>query len=343
MKRIYDKCCGIDVHKKLIVACLVLGKKQEVREFGTTTRELLALADWLLLAGCQMVAMESTGSYWKPLYNVLESSGLAAMVVNAQHMKAVPGRKTDVRDSEWIADLLQHGLLTASFIPDRAQRELRELVGCRKSLVQDKNRELNRLQKMLEGANIKLSGTITDINGKSARNILEVLVQGGTIDSEKYDEMRKEKAISGRLKASKEEILDDLNGVMSQLQRKMMRVLLSHVDELNRHIKELDDQIDNHMKPDEKKAVEAIRKVTGLGTDSSRIVISVIGTDMSRFPTDGHLCSWAGLCPGDNESAKKRKSGKTRKGNKLLRTTLITCAHSAVNNKQSYFYAQFKR
>lgn len=343
MKRIYDKCCGIDVHKKLIVACLVLGKKQEVREFGTTTRELLALADWLLLAGCQMVAMESTDSYWKPLYNVLESSGLAAMVVNAQHMKAVPGRKTDVRDSEWIADLLQHGLLTASFIPDRAQRELRELVGYRKSLVQDKNRELNRLQKMLKGANIKLSGTITDINGKSARNILEVLVQGGTIDSEKYDEMRKEKAISGRLKASKEEILDDLNGVMSQLQRKMMRVLLSHVDELNRHIKELDDQIDDHMKPDEKKAVEAIRKVTGLGTDSSRIVISVIGTDMSRFPTDGHLCSWAGLCPGDNESAKKRKSGKTRKGNKLLRTTLITCARSAVNNKQSYFYAQFKR
>lgn len=343
MKRIYDNCCGIDLHKKLIVACLILGKKQEVREFGATTRELLALADWLLQAGCQMVAMESTGSYWKPLYNILESSGLAAMVVNAQHMKAVPGRKTDVKDSEWIADLLQHGLLTASFIPDRAQRELRELVGYRKSLVQDKNRELNRLQKMLEGANIKLSGTITDINGKSARNILEVLVQGGTIDSEKYDEMRKEKAISGRLKASKEEILEDLNGVMSQLQRKMMRVLLTHVDELNRHIKELDDQIEGHMKPDEKKAVETIREVTGLGIDSSRIVISVIGTDMSRFPTDGHLCSWAGLCPGDNESAKKRKSGKTRKGNKLLRTTLITCAHSAINNKSSYFYAQFKR
>lgn len=196
---------------------------------------------------------------------------------------------------------------------------------------------------MLEGANIKLSGTITDINGKSARNILEVLVQGGTIDAEKYDEMRREKAISGRLKASKEQILDDLNGVMSQLQREMMCVLLSHVDELNRHIKELDAQIDDHMKPDEKKAVEAIRDVTGLGTDSSRIAISVIGMDMSRFPTDGHLCSWAGLCPGHNEIAKKRKSGKTRKGNKLLHTMLITCAHSAVNNKHSYFYAQFKR
>lgn len=343
MKKIYDNCCGIDVHKKLMVACFIHGRKQEIREFGATTKELLALAEWLLLGGCQMVAMESTGSYWKPLYNILESSGLNAMVVNAQHMKAVPGRKTDVKDSEWIADLLQHGLLRASFIPDRAQRELRELVGYRKSLVQDKNRELNRLQKMLEGANIKLSGTVRDINGKSARAILEVLASGETFDSAKYDEMAAEKKISGRLKASKEQILDDLNGVMSQLQRQMMRVLLSHIDELNAHIKELDSQIDGHMKPDEKNAVEAIKAVTGLGVDSSRIIISVIGTDMGRFPTDAHLASWAGMCPGDHESAKKRKSGKTRKGNKLLRTTLITCAHSAVNNKNSFFHAQYKR
>lgn len=343
MKKIYDNCCGIDVHKKLMVACFIHGRKQEIREFGATTKELLALAEWLLLGGCQMVAMESTGPYWKPLYNILESSGLNAMVVNAQHMKAVPGRKTDVKDSEWIADLLQHGLLQASFIPDRAQRELRELVGYRKSLVQDKNRELNRLQKMLEGANIKLSGTVRDINGKSARAILEVLASGETFDSAKYDEMAAEKKISGRLKASKEQILDDLNGVMSQLQRQMMRVLLSHIDELDAHIKELDIQIDDHMKPDEKNAVEAIKAVTGLGVDSSRIIISVIGTDMGRFPTDAHLASWAGMCPGDHESAKKRKSGKTRKGNRLLRATLITCAHSAVNNKNSFFHAQYKR
>ena len=210
---------------KLMVACFIRGRRQEVREFGATTRELLALVDWLLEGGCQMVAMESTGSYWKPLYNILESSGLEAMVVNAQHMKAVPGRKTDVRDSEWIADLLQHGLLTASFIPDRAQRELRELVGYRKSLVQDKNRELNRLQKMLEGANIKLSGTVSDINGKSARCILESLASGEAIDSAKYDELLAGKKISGRLKASKEQILDDLNGVMSPLQRQMMHII----------------------------------------------------------------------------------------------------------------------
>lgn len=343
MDKIYDKCCGIDVHKKLMVACFIRGRRQEVREFGATTRELLALVDWLLEGGCQMVAMESTGSYWKPLYNILESSGLEAMVVNAQHMKAVPGRKTDVRDSEWIADLLQHGLLTASFIPDRAQRELRELVGYRKSLVQDKNRELNRLQKMLEGANIKLSGTVSDINGKSARCILESLASGEAIDSAKYDELLAGKKISGRLKASKEQILDDLNGVMSPLQRQMMRIILSHIDELEAHIRELDGRIDDHMKPDEKKAVDAIKDVTGLGVDSARIIISVIGTDMGRFPTDANIASWAGLCPGSNESAGKRRSGKTRKGNRLLRTTLITCAHSAANSKKSFFHAQFQR
>nr|WP_289768641.1 IS110 family transposase [uncultured Acetatifactor sp.] len=343
MNKVYDSCCGIDVHKKLTVACFIRGRRQEVREFGATTRELLALVDWLLEGGCQMVAMESTGSYWKPLYNILESSGLEAMVVNAQHMKAVPGRKTDVRDSEWIADLLQHGLLTASFIPDRAQRELRELVGYRKSLVQDKNRELNRLQKMLEGANIKLSGTVSDINGKSARCILESLASGEAIDSAKYDELLAGKKISGRLKASKEQILDDLNGVMSPLQRQMMRIILSHIDELEAHIRELDGRIDDHMKPDEKKAVDAIKDVTGLGVDSARIIISVIGTDMGRFPTDANIASWAGLCPGSNESAGKRRSGKTRKGNRLLRTTLITCAHSAANSKKSFFHAQFQR
>lgn len=343
MNKVYDSCCGIDVHKKLMVACFIRGRRQEVREFGATTRELLALVDWLLEGGCQMVAMESTGSYWKPLYNILESSGLEAMVVNAQHMKAVPGRKTDVRDSEWIADLLQHGLLTASFIPDRAQRELRELVGYRKSLVQDKNRELNRLQKMLEGANIKLSGTVSDINGKSARCILESLASGEAIDSAKYDELLAGKKISGRLKASKEQILDDLNGVMSPLQRQMMRIILSHIDELEAHIRELDGRIDDHMKPDEKKAVDAIKDVTGLGVDSARIIISVIGTDMGRFPTDANIASWAGLCLGSNESAGKRRSGKTRKGNRLLRTTLITCAHSAANSKKSFFHAQFQR
>ena len=343
MEKVYDKCCGIDVHKKLIVACFKCGKKQEVREFGATTRELLKLADWLGSGGCEMVAMESTASYWKPLYNILESSGLNAMVVNARHMKAVPGRKTDVKDAEWIADLLQHGLLQASYIPDKDQRELRELVRYRKSLVGERTRELNRLQKMLEGANIKLSGTVSDINGKSARSILEYILTGESFDDAKYDEMYDNKIIAHNLKATKEQIIDDLNGIMSPLQRKMMRTLLKHLDELNSHIHELDDDIDSFMKPEEKQASAAIQDVTGIGNTSAQAVISVIGTDMGRFPDDAHIASWAGLCPGDNESAGKRKSGKTRKGNALLRETLVNCAHAAVKNKKSYFYAQFMR
>ncbi len=343
MERIYDNCCGIDVHKKLIVACLKSGNKQTVREFGATTKELLELADWLNSSHCEKVAMESTASYWKPVYNIFEYSGLDCMVVNAHHIKAVPGRKTDVKDAEWIADLLQHGLLQASYIPDRDQRELRELVSYRKSLVGERTRELNRLQKMLEGANIKLSGTVSDINGKSARTLLERILSGGPFDEEAYDEMYDAQVIAHNLKATKEQIIDDLNGVISPLQLKMMRVLLVHLDELNEHIKELDNDIDNFMKPEEKRAAEAIEDVTGIGATSAKAIISVIGTDMTRFPDDAHISSWAGLCPGNNESAKKRRSGKIRKGNSLLRTTLIVCAHSAVKHKDSYFYAQYKR
>ena len=343
MDKVYDKCCGIDLHKKLIVACFKQGNRQEIRDFGATTRELLEMADWLKEGGCEMVAMESTASYWKPLYNILETCGLKAMVVNAQHMKAVPGRKTDVKDAEWIADLLQHGLLTASYIPDKDQRELRELVRYRKSLVGERVRELNRLQKMMEGANIKISGTIRDINGKSARNILEHLLSGRQIDSAEYDILYEKKVIAHNLKATKEQIIDDLNGVMSALQKKMMRILLNHLDELNAHIRELDDDIDNFMKPEEKEAAKVIQDIPGIGNTSAQAIISVIGADMSRFPTDAHIASWAGLCPGNNKSANKRKSGKTRKGNGLLRDTLIVCAHSAVKNKSSYFHAQFAR
>lgn len=343
MKKVYDNCCGIDVHKKLMVACFIHGKEQEVREFGATTKELLELADWLHTGNCQMIAMESTASYWKPLYNILEASELSAMVVNARHMKAVPGRKTDVKDAEWIADLLQHGLLQASYIPDKAQRELRELIGYRKSLAADKARELNRLQKMLEGANIKLSGSVAEINGVSARKILEVILSGEKIDVERLYQMKKDKLIAHNLKTPFAQLAEDLNGFITPLQRRMMKELLSHIDELDVHIQNLNNEIDNRMRPEEKQAVEAIKTVTGVGESSASAVIAVIGTDMGRFPTDAHISSWAGLCPGDNESARKRHSGKTRKGNQLLRTTLVMCAHSAVRAKNSYFYAQFQR
>ena len=338
MDKVYERCCGIDVHKKVVVACLRTGRKKEVREYGTTTRELLNLTDWLLESDCQMIAMESTASYWKPLYNVFESNGLPAMVVNASHMKAVPGRKTDVKDAEWIADLLQHGLLKSSFIPDKAQRELRELVSYRRSLVGEKTRELNRLQKMLEGGNIKLSGTVSDINGKSARNILNALVKGENITPERLSSL-----VVGRLKASPSQLMEDLQGILSPLQRKMLSVVLIHIDELDKHIAELDDEIDNNMRSDYQSCIELVDSVTGIGPDSAKVILSVIGTDMSRFPSDAHLSSWAGLSPGNNESAGKRRSGRTTKGNKLLKTTMIQCAHSAVMVKSSYFCAQFQR
>lgn len=343
MEKVYDNCCGVDIHKKLIVACFKQGRKQEIRQFGATTRDLLEMAGWLMEGGCEKVAMESTASYWKPLYNILESSGISAMVVNAQHMKAVPGRKTDVTDAEWISDLLQHGLLKASFIPDKARRELRELVGYRKSLIKEQAAELNRLQKILEGANIKLSGTVREINGKSGRNFLEVILSGEKIDLAKITEMRREKLVASNLKATDEQLVEDLNGVLSSVQKKMLRTMLTHIDELAKHIKELDAEIDSSMKDEEKIAAARIQEIPGIGNTSAEVVISVIGTDMTRFPTDAHISSWAGLCPGNNESAGKRKSGKTRKGNALLRSTLIVCAHSAIKSRNSYFYAQFQR
>jgi len=343
MEVLYGICGGVDVHKKLLVVCLRCGNKTETRSFGTTTQELFDVAKWLKDNKCEMVAMESTASYWKPLYNVLEAETIPAMVVNAQHMKAVPGRKTDVKDAEWIADLCQHGLLTASYIPDKDQRELRELVRYRKSLIEDRGRELNRLQKMLESANIKLSGTIKDINGKSGRNILNKVISGETIDEKVYDEMYAKKEIAHNLKGTKEQIIADLNGVLTDLQRRMMKELMTHLDELDLHIKNLDDEIDHFMTPDEQTAATTIQEIPGIGSTSAQAIISVIGTDMSRFPSDRHISKWAGLCPGNNESAGKRKSGKTAKGNKVLRTTLITCAHAAVKVKDSFFSAQFAR
>lgn len=343
MNKIYDNCCGIDVHKKLLVCCFIQGEKRTIREYGATTEEILALCAWLTEGNCEIVAMESTASFWKPVYNILEASDLKAIIVNASHIKAVPGRKTDVKDAEWIAELLQHGLLQPSYIPDKDQRELRELVQYRRSLVGEQTRELNRLQKMLEGANIKLSGTIKDIRGKSARALINEIIEGNKVSLERLQELRKQKLIANNLKATDEQLVRDLEGVLSPLQKRMLKELLQHLEELSEHIKNLSDEIDNFMKPEEKQAAKAIEDVTGIGKISAQQIVAVLGADVSRFPSAKHLSAWAGLCPGNNESAKKRRNARSRKGNSLLRTSLIVCAHSAVKVKNSYFYAQFKR
>lgn len=337
MEVVYQRCCGIDVHKKMIVACFRDGRKKELREFGTLTSDLRELTNWLLEGKCEMIAMESTASYWKPLYNLFELSGLPAMVVNAQHMKSLPGRKTDMKDAEWISDLLQHGLLRASFIPDRDQRELREVSRYRKSLIEERSRELNRLQKMLEGGNIKLGSMLTHINGKSGRKFLELLLSGEEISLEAVDKLR-----NYQLHSSAEELLQSLDGFLSPLQKKLLRSILDHIDDMTRRIEDIDKIIKEYMKEYED-AVKALEEIPGVGEVGAQTIISEIGVDMSRFPTASHLCSWAGVAPGNNESAGKRRSGRTTKGNITLKTTLIQCAHGASKRKGTFFYAQYQR
>lgn len=336
METVYARCCGIDVHKKIIVACLRVGKKVETKEFGTSTQDLRDLANWLISNDCQIAAMESTGSYWKPVYNVLEVLGQEVIVVNAYHIKNVPGRKTDVKDAEWIAQLLQCGLLKASYIPNREQRELREIARYRKSLVEERARELNRLEKTLQGANIKLSSIVSDINGKSSRNILNALTGDG-LTEENVDALLK-----GSLKEKRNEILRFCDGFLSPLQRKLVRAILEHIDDMTRRIENIDDIIDGQMK-DYENALQKLQEIPGIGKRSAEVILAEIGMDMSKFPTAGHLAAWSGLAPGNNESAKKRKSGKTRKGNPTLKTTLIQSAKTAKRTKGSFFKAQFDR
>ena len=338
MEALYERCCGIDVHKKLIVACLRCGKKQELRQFGSTSEELRNLTSWLLSESCQMVAMESTGSYWKPLYNILELSGLEAMVVNARDMRNVPGRKTDTKDAEWIADLLQHGLLKASFIPDRKQRELREASRYRKSLIEERARELNRLQKMLEGGNIKLASVVSNINGRSARRLLTALI--GT--DEPFSEEAVQNMVHGQLKGKAKAILKAMDGFLTPLQKELIRQVIDHIDDMTKRIGKMDDIMGQYLN-EYQEAIKEIDELPGIAKQSAETILAETGLDMARFPTEKHIASWAGLAPGNNESAGKRQSGKTTKGNPTLKTTLIQCAKVAARNTKSYFYAQYQR
>jgi transposase len=336
MQTVYERCCGIDVHKKLIVACFRNGKKAELRKFDTLTSSIKELGNWLLENKCEMVAMESTGAYWKPIYNILELLDINVMVVNAHHMKNVPGRKTDAKDAEWIADLLQHGLLKASYIPSKEQREIRDVVRYRKSLIEERAREINRLEKTLEGANIKLSSYVSDLNGVSSRNLLNKAIEG-EVTTDNIEDL-----IHSSMQEKIPVLLKAMDGVLTPIQKKLVRAILDHIDDMSRRIKDLDDIIDNEMKGYED-AIKKIDELPGIGKRSAEVIIAEIGIDMSRFPTDSHLASWSGLCPGNNESAGKRKSGKTNKGSKHLKSILIQCAKSAKTNKDSFFYAQYQR
>ncbi len=338
MDTLYERCCGIDVHKKLIVACLRCGKKQELRQYGSTSEELRDLTRWLLSEDCQMVAMESTGSYWKPLYNIFELSGLKAMVVNARDMRNVPGRKTDAKDAEWIADLLQHGLLKASYIPSREQRELREASRYRKSLIEERARELNRLQKMLEGGNIKLTSVVSNINGRSARKLLTALL--GATQPLTEDEVQH--MVHGQLKHKTKAILKAVDGFLTPLQKELIRQVVDHIDDMTERIGKMDGIMEQYL-DEYQEAIKEIDELPGIGKQSAETILAETGLDMSRFPTEKQNSSWSGLAPGNNESAGKRKSGRTTKGNPTLKATLIQCAKSAVRNTKSYFYAQYQR
>lgn len=336
MEVLHERCCGLDVHKKSIMACIITPNGKEIRTFETMTRNLMELVDWVISNRCSHVAMESTGDYWKPIYNLLEEEDLQPMVVNAQHIKAVPGRKTDVKDAEWIARLLRYGLVQGSFIPNRKQRELREVVRYRRSIIEERSREVNRLQKVLEGGNIKLSSVASNVLGVSARNMLEAIIKGENDTTILADFAQK------KLKHKKEELKLALEGRLGDHQLQMIEIQLAHIDYLNGVIKELDDEIEKRMAPFAKD-LELLDSIPGVGKRTAEQILAETGTDMSRFPTPGHLCSWAGMTPGHNESAGKKKSSKTRKGNKKLRSALTEAAKAASRKKNNYLSAQYHR
>ncbi len=335
MEVIHERCCGLDVHKKMVVACIMTPEKKETRSFSTMTRGLLELKGWLSECGVTHIAMESTGVFWKPIYNVLEDD-FRVMVINAQHIKAVPGRKTDVKDAEWIADLLRHGLVRGSFVPDRQQRELRELVRYRRGLIQQRADLINRIQKVLEGANIKLSSVATDVVGASGRAMLAAMVSG-TSDPETLAALAK-----GSLRDKHADLVEALQGLVGPHQRMLLDSLLRHLDFLDAEINRLDKEVAQRMRPFDE-SIDRLDCIHGLGRRSIEEILAEIGMDMSRFPNADHLASWAKLCPGNNQSAGKRKSGSTGHGNPWLRAILVQVAWSAARTKRTYLSSLYHR
>ena len=336
MEVLYARCCGLDVHQKTVVASVRTPEGKETRTFKATTGELLELADWLAEKGITHVAMESTGVYWQPVYNILESFSFTLLVVNAHHIKTVPGRKTDVKDAEWVAELLRHGLLRGSFIPDRPQRELRELTRHRRNLIQQRAQVVNRIQKVLECANIKLSSVVTSVVGVSGRAMLEAIIRGVE------DPTTLAALAKGRLRSKRDALEKALRGLIGPHQRLLLQSHLRNLDFLDEEIVRIDKDVAERMCPSEE-ALKRLDDIPGMGRRSAEEVLAEIGTDVSRFPSAAHLASWAKVCPGNNESAGKRKSGKIGHGNLWLRSTLVEAALAASHTRDTYLSAHYHR
>ena len=338
MEVLYPRCAGLDVHKKTVVACVRIQQgqsvDQEVRTFETTTSGLLDLSAWLSEKGCTLAVMEATGVYWKPVWHILADGEFELVLANAAHVKNVPGRKTDVNDAPWLSELAAHGLIRGSFVPDRPTQELRSLLRTRKQLVRERSSHTQRLQKTLEDANIKLNSVISDILGVSGRAMLEAMIAGQTDPA----------VLAGfadrRIRATPEELREALRGRLTAHHRFLLQLHLEQIDALNRAIARIDEAVKSDL-DSFREAAEIIKTIPGFDDLSAQTVLSEIGVDMSRYPSDAHLLSWACLCPRNDESAGKRRSTRMRKGSRWLKATLFSCAWAAARTKRSYFHAQF--
>ena len=338
MEAIIERACGLDVHQAQVTACLLVGRagqraKKEVRKFGTFTRDLLALRDWLREAGCTQVAMESTGVYWKPVYAVLEE-GFELVVGNAFHIKNVPGRKTDVMDAEWIADLLRHGLIAKSFVPPKPVRELRDLMRYRSKLVESRSSERNRLLKLLETANIKVSSVATNVFGKSGMRMLEAMAQGDATPAAMAD------LALGLMRKKLGELEGALDGRVGEHHRFLLRLQLDRLKAVDGDLAQIDSYIDARLEP-YRLAQQALQTIPGVGAHTATAILSEIGGDVGAFPSAKHFAAWVGVCPGNNESAGKKMRAGARKGNRYLRKALIEASLGAVRKSGSYLKAKY--